>query len=663
MEITEITVLCRLSKHPSIIVDRRCSFAVFESGERAIAKSAKVCDIPAWVIEPKVFTRFLYKISKDEGILPDDRQVEIECTYYTKSMTLKCTGIKSMFVGMFEDAVEEMLRMLGTTCIEHRKLYKALLEIEVNKPWNSNVMADVIINCSEVSRYVSVNEANSTLGAKRMFPVIICVGEEIVRGVITYVGCSPFGKRGDGNRKAPGVCIVKLSKLPDPEDAERVLEGLREVFGIYEEKYDEIAEEYGVPEEVKEEEVQEEVLEGIYALRRAVPGLFVCNYTRECPQLPMLVSEGVARDVIAEGRRAIKYPKDDGHWYTAPEGLFVGLKKNRLSNSTEYPYLVTCYASDHMERENSVTCAYYTDTQRILHIKRRPLPRMISLISCEYCRAKVGNDLIGALEFALGTSVDISAQNLVWAPQLVKQELWDVDDNDIMQAIRGERADGNRADGNRSILPNGDKQKDAFLPGSLTFRYFEELLYVSIHVIVINRGIFEPMIPRHEGQYIWSPPYHRHVVLFENKKTTYREGISFYEVLMRKSDRCMVFEDANDVVKYICDQKRESSVPVEDMPEDAVSQVINNEGKCRIITTPRGDIEVLTRPMCLPAKDNIKCFFNSNAHKMNEVLEELGLCTTDCKKTSTENTRYFPNDRSFKEWLSSLKSSSMNMGG
>ena len=630
MEITEITVLCRLSKHPSIIVDRRCSFAVFESGERAIAKSARVCDIPAWVIEPKKFPRFLYKISKDEGILPDDRQVEIECTYYKKNMMLKCTGIKSMFVGMFEDAVEEMLRMMGTSCIEHRKLYKALLEIEVNKPWNSNVMADVISNCSEVSRYVSVNEANSTLGAKRMFPVIICVGEEIVKGVITYVRC----QKGDVNRKAPGVCIVKLSKLPDPEDAERVLEGLREVFGIYEEKYDEIAKEYGVPKEVQEEEVQEEVLEGIYALRRAVPGLFVSNYTRECPQLPMLVSEGVARDVMAEGKKAIKYPKDDGHWYTAPEGLFVGLKKNRLSNNTEYPYLVTCYTSDHMERENSVTYAYYNDTQRTLQIKKRPLPRMISLISCEYCRAKVGNDLIGALEFALGTSVDRDA--LLWAPQLVKQELWDVENDDIMQAIRRERG---------------------FLPGSLTFRYFEELLYVSIHVIVINGGIFEPMIPRHEGQYIWSPPYHRHVVLFENKKTTYREGIIFYEVLMRKSDRCMVFEDANDVVKYIFDQKRESSVPVEEMPEDAVSQVINNEGKCRIVTTPRGDMEVLTRPMCLPAKDGTSCFFNSNAHKMNEVLEELGLCTLNCKKTSTENTRYFPNDRSFKEWLSSFKGS------
>lgn len=637
MEITEITVLCRLSKHPSIIVDRRCAFAVFESGERAIAKSARVCDIPAWVVEPKVFTRFLYKISKDEGILPDDKPVEIECTYQTKSMTLKCTGIKSMFVGMFEDAVEEMLRMMGTSCIEHIKLYKALLEIKVNKPWNINVMADVISNCSEVSRYISVNEAKSTLGAKRMFSVIICVGEEIVRGVITYVGCQADGNRflsPKGDSRKDGVCIVKLSKLPDPEDAKRVLEGLREVFGIYEEMYDEIAEEYGVPEEVRKEEVQEEVLEGIYALRRVVPGLFVSNYTRECPQLPMLVSEGVAKDVMAKGRRAIQYPKGDGQWYTAPEGLFVGLKKNRLSNSTEYPYLVTCYASDHMERDNSVTCAYYTDTHRTLHIKRRPLPRMISLISCEYCRAKVGKDLIGALEFALGTSVDRNAENLVWAPQLVKQELWDVDNNDIMQAIRGERG---------------------FLPGSLTFRYFEELLYVSIHVIVINGGIFEPMIPRHEGQYIWSPPYHRHVVLFENKKTTYREGISFYEVLMRKSDRCMVFEDANDVVKYICDQKRESSVPVEDMPEDAVSQVINNEGKCRIVTTSRGDMEVLTRPMCLPAKDGKSCFFNSNAQKMNEVLKELGLCTTYCKKTSTENTRYFSNDRSFKEWLSSLK--------
>lgn len=634
MKITEITVMCKLSEHPTIPIDRRCVFAVFEDGERAIAKSA-MHDIPDWVREPKVLPKFLYNISRNEGILPNEKQVEIECKYYKKIMTLKCTGIKSVFVDMFEEASEEMFKMLRTSCTEYKVLYKASLDIEVEKPWDCNVMADIITNCNKVSRYVSMNEANSTIGSKRMFPVIIDIGKAIVKGVIM-----PDVK---------GVCKVKLSKLPDQEDAEKVFSALKEVFSIYEDMYDEISvfssgifrnahldgeEKIRIHEEKQQSILQEMMLEGISALRAAVPGLFVPNYTRECPLLPVMISDKVAREIINEGGRAIRYPKEDGHWYTAPEGLFVGLKKNRLSNSTEYPYLVTCYVSDHMKRENSITGAYYADTQRTFHLKRRPLPRMISMINSEYWRTKLGSDIIQAIEFALDTNVDRS--NLPWAPQLVKQELWDVDNEKIMEAINGKRG---------------------FLPGSLTFRYFEELLKVSIHVIVINGGIFEPMIPRHEGEYIWLPPYRRHIILFENRKTIYREGTSFYEILMKKNNMCKVLEDDNEIVQYIVGQKRNDSVPVQDTPDDALEQVIDHEGKCRIVTTPRGDQEVLTRPLYLPVKEGKiqDCFLNACTHKMNKVLEELELCTTDCRKTSTENIKYFTNDRSFQEWLSSLQ--------
>ena len=648
MEITEITVLYRLEKHPTIPINKKCIFAVFEDGERAISKSA-INNIPDWVREPKVFPRFVYDINKNKGILPNEKTVEIECTYYIKTMTLKCTGIKSIFVDMFENASYEMFEMLKTSYIECNILYKASLDIRIEKPWDCNIMADVITNCSRVSRHVSMNEASNTIGNKRMFPVIISIGSEIVKGVIMS--------------DVKGVCKVKLSKLSDPEDAEKALSGLKEVFSIYEEMYDKIRasiahlyEEYNVR---KNQDIfidEEVVLEGISALRAVVPRLFVSNYTRECPRLPILISESVARNIIAEGGMAIRYPKEDGNWYTAPDGLFVGLKNNRLSNREEYPYLVTCYVSDHMKREKSKTYEYYTDTQRICQSKRRPLPRMISMMSSEYCRTKLGCDIIEVLEVALDTKID--RYNLPWLPQLVKQELWDVDDETIMQAINKEP---------KALDVFGKKYQkakkrdakvfglilDNFLPCSLTFRYFEELLKISIHVIVINGGVFEPMIPRHEGEYIWSPPYEKNIILFENKKTTYREGEIFYEILMKKKDMCKVFEDDNEIVKYIVSQKKNNSVSVQDLPNDALEQVIDSEGKCRIVTTPEGDKKMLTRPLCLPVTEGIfeDCFFHSYTNKMNKVLEEIGLCTIDCKKTSTEHIKYFPNDTSFKEWL------------
>lgn len=619
MEITEITVLCKLAEHPTIPIDRRCIFAVFEDGERAIAKSA-INNIPDWVLEPKMVPKFLYDISKDEGILRNEKPIEIECKYYRKKMILKCARIKRVCVDMFKDASEEMFRMLGTSCTEHRVLYKASLDIEVKRKWDCNIMADIITNCSKVSRHMSVNETSSTIGSKRMFPVIIVIGREIVKGVIM-----PDVK---------SVCKIKLSKLSDPEDAERAFNALKEVFSIYEEVYDKIRKLSAIAINFIDEVYEDKtiVLKGISALREAVPSLFVSNYTRECPLLPMIVSERAARDIIAEGGKAIRYPKEDGKWYTAQEGLFVGLKKNRLNNRIEYPYLVTCYVSDHIKRINSVTYAYYEETQKIFHSKRRPLPRIISMMSSEYCRTKLGSDIIEALEFALDTKIDRG--NLPCAPQLVKQELWNVDDKIIMQTIKGERG---------------------FLPGSLTFRYFEELLKVSIHVIVINGGVFEPMIPRHEGEYIWSPPYEKNIILFENKKTTYREGHNFYEILMKKKGTDIslktVFEKDNEIVKYIVSQKKKDSVEVEELPEDALEQVIDKEGKCRIIKTLNEDKEVLTRPLHLPVIKGKDCFMNLYTNKMKEVFKELGICTTDCKKTSTEHIKYFSNDRSFKEWL------------
>ena len=630
-------------KHSTIPINKRCIFAVFENGERAIAKNEintinKLNKIPYWIFESKVVPKFLYDISKSDDILPNAR-VEIECTYYKKTMTLKCTGIRNIFVEMFENASEEMFEMLGTSWTEYKVLYKVSLDIKMKRQWDCNIMADVITNCSKVSGHVSINEVSNTIGNKRMFPVIIDIGSKIVKGVImSYVNPRlPFA----------GVCKVKLAKLSDPEDAKKVFSGLKEVFSIYEEMYDEIRNSLAhlyedkvreKPSSLDEEEV---VLEGISALRAAVPELFVSNYTRECPRLPILISEIVAKNIIAEGGMAIQYPKEDGQWYTAPKGLFVGLKNNRLSNNIEYPYLVTCYVSDHMKREKSKTYEYYTNIQKTYQNKRRPLPRMISMINSDYCRTKLGCDIIEVLELALDTKID--RYNLPQAPQLVKQELWDVDDKSIMEALSNTSLRG-------------------FLSGSLTFRYFEELLKVSIHVIVINEGVFEPMIPRHEGEYIWSPPYDKNIILFENRKTTYREGENFYEILMKREksapslrkDMCKVFESDNEIVEYIVSQKKEDSVSVQEVPDDALEQVIDKEGKCRMVKTSQGDIEVLTRPLCLPVTKGIfeDCFFHLHTKKMNEVLEKLGLCTKDSRKTSTEHIKYFSNERSFQEWLS-----------
>ena len=57
---------------------------------------------------------------------------------------------------------------------------------------------------------------------------------------------------------------------------------------------------------------------------------------------------------------------------SAPDGHFVGLKKNRLANKDTFPCLVTCYLHNHMLRKGSETYMYYTGEEAVSRSKARP---------------------------------------------------------------------------------------------------------------------------------------------------------------------------------------------------------------------------------------------------------------------------------------------------
>ena len=188
------------------------------------------------------------------------------------------------------------------------------------------------------------------------------------------------------------------------------------------------------------------------------------------------------------------------------------------------------------------------------------------------------------------------------------------------------------------------------------YRYFEELLGISIHVIVIENGKFQEVVPNHEPPYIWACPYPSHAVIFENTKMIYGREKRWYEVLYsKKKAKSRLFSADDPVVASIISQKSFVSVRPVRAYLKVARQFIDDKGKCRIVEMQDGTRKMtFTRPLSVDVIDDQTCFYDSHTRKLNEAKSEMGVQTIDLKKRSDNNTKYFPNDRSFEIWLSLL---------
>ena len=634
--LTEMSVFYRLSAEPRTPVHKLMPFMVDpRSGvvERVVPRQEykgenkfsdlQASSIPGWVISSKAANLvFLYTLSNRNTIL---------CTYYVAYKLLACTGIKYNNAQTFYVCIVSLFDIISVPEPDAPSavLYKACGVAQIYRPWNKDAFADIITNNHKVACCMAINESSGLLGNKRILPLNILVDCILVRAVVTYSG--------------RGSLVFKLSKLRHPDMARVVMLALREVAAIFD---DDVRSELTGASNCSKHN-RKQIVQGIEGLRNEVPDLFVNNYTRECPVLPIIVSKDIARELDARGARVIYYY---GKYYVAPEGYFVGLKLNRLSNKHKYTHLISCYMSDHMRRPNSDTYRYFVDGNvRVKKTRYRPVPRSIYTSSdSAYSRVRV-ESLVTALEMVTGAEGirgRMEDQSTL-AFQVVKQEMWDEEDSNIVAAIKG--------------YNNCDL--------SLMYRCFEELLRISIHVVVVTDGRFGTLLPRHVEPYIWEPPYPDHTVVFENTKITYGKRHTFYEVLMRKDTKRMLLDVTDDIVGSIISNKLGMSLRPSPCIPDAVAQLIDDNGKCRAVKTEKDDyIHTFTRPMNLPSMPVPSCFFDEHTDKMNKIKSVIGVQPLDLFKTSTKDLKYFPNDRSFREWLSLeeskyLETSSDTTGG
>ena len=634
--ITEMSISWEVSDDPVTPLNDRIVWMVDPRGkhtERAIsskhlfglqARGNSLFDIPDWLIRPRTNNlRFVYETPLQN----------IECTYYSKYGVLKCSKIKygNMDTLLSSgsnlepegrkgciDGLFAALKVTPKKAMSYK--YKATGIIRIDRPWNKEVFADVITNNPDVAKVMALCEQMSTLKHKRLFSMVVDAGNT-VRVTMT------------ANEKERGI-VVMMSRLEDESTLERVMSALEEVVDIYTKNYDDITEAYRgcctevtFPPEVIKPAMH--VVTGIKMLRQELPSLFINNYTRECPVLPIMISKDEA-DRIRDTHKVIFYPLDSEHgrYYTAPDGYYVGLKRNRLRNKDLFPCLITCYLCDHMDRPGSETHTYYTKGSLTLRTGARrssskPVPRSIVNEGADYVRIRIESpSFVSALETATGEKIC----DFPWCPQLTKQELWDEPDDAIMEMVMN----GNR--------------------GSSVFRYFEELLGMSIHVIVIKNGRFQEMIPDHKGPYIWTYPYPCHVVIFEKFKTTYGRTVCWYEVLARSKSKAMLFPTDDPVVSSIIYQKTSASVRGF-VNSDAEKQLIDDNGKCRIVELADGSRKTaFYRPLASELIKNQTCFYDDHITKLNDCKRQMGIGTICLNKRSDNNVKYFPNDASFEYW-------------
>lgn len=592
IKITEVSLSFVVSGILKTHVGKEMPFVANTIGddvERVI--STTTMSIPWWIHDPQPDTiRFVYSCCLQD----------VECSYSGARSTITFQGIKYKNMDKFNAHIDTVLNLIGVehtgpTTITTR--YKAVAKADLRAPWDQDKMADVITNDSDIVQSMAVCERMSTLGNKRLFSAVI---GDVCRVALTH---------------ANGQIVAMMSKLPDEEASLRAADVLKRLIAKYETKWM-----TAVPSFVRPAET---AAHSILELRDKLPELFVNNYTRECPILPIMVPEFEVHEWPR--KRVILYPTDGEYarYYTAPEGYFVGLKRNRLANKEIFPCLVTCYLQNHIERKGSETQTYYAAAADTVEKseRKKPLPKSISNPSYHRKKAASFHD---AVEQATGWKIG----RFPWCPQVVKQELWDWQDDDIMAAITGSTEVGSRI-----------------------YRYFEELVGVSIHVVVIKDGNFESLVPRHRNKYVWSPPYPKqHIVVFETHRTTYGNRSCCYDYLTKES--ATMFDEGDSVVSYLTVQKAKDCVLPAQYDGIIHEQIIDRNGKCCRVTYDDGRHELtFTRPMTVPVIPEQACFFDFHVKKLNVAKQELGLKPLDLSKRSNNDVLYFPNEASFARYV------------
>lgn len=244
-------------------------------------------------------------------------------------------------INFIEEIRDEILIYVHTYSELLQTDYRYITIYSLRKIWNIHIFAHVISTDSKFRQYIAYSETQQPISAKvkKMMRV------KNSRVVITI------------NTTDNYTLSIRMSNLEKGEYDE-IYELLRNIFKYYDENYERIYPLYHFGKSPKNFICNTPKTQShIGYLRMMDPDFFISGYSRESPVLPILIPTAEEASTIKS--LVIRYPMDTGYYYTAPDGYFVSLKKNRLKNKDKYPYLVNCYKENHVLKPGSNLYRYY----------------------------------------------------------------------------------------------------------------------------------------------------------------------------------------------------------------------------------------------------------------------------------------------------------------
>eukprot|EP01098_Paradermamoeba_levis_P001492 TRINITY_DN1176_c0_g1_i3.p2 TRINITY_DN1176_c0_g1~~TRINITY_DN1176_c0_g1_i3.p2 ORF type:complete len:739 (+),score=37.04 TRINITY_DN1176_c0_g1_i3:4837-7053(+) len=324
------------------------------------------------------------------------------------------------------------------------------------------------------------------------------------------------------------------------------------------------------------------------SIRGEMPDLFVQRYTRESPIMPHIVKEEEVDSLRSKGVSVLRYPRSGpmSRYYAAPEGYHVGLKYNRLHNSSMFTYIVTCYQTDHSLKQGSNTYRYLAGAEekektkredymsrvkRLEPWQRGTIPEHVSRLLNHEERRKlvrigVPRDPKRFVREMLG-----KAQEEI-RPQLAKQELWYMTLDEIA-----------------SLWKSPDTYENLFKMR----RIIEELAKADIVIIKEHLGKTRIEIPETKKPYIWRKRFRKSIIITH---TVINEYEDVYEFIATEEGRLYLV--SGDPLYNYTDNKiyagpsQEGVMDVGDVEaveEEIRMQYIDGYGKTVLVEDLRGE--------------------------------------------------------------------------
>jgi len=413
----------------------------------------------------------------------------------------------------------------------HKKIFiknfKKTIQVSLTKRWSRYIFAH-LISTHPILRYnLSYLETHNPCSGRKKEIVYMCMNNINAKIVLTI------------KEKSPNVISIKFSddysvhiKSYRYDYVNSAIEYMRRVLAIYEDSFDEINSIYRIESTVE----KFEDTNSIKYLKSVYPDFFVSGYSRECPNLPLISTQ--------DDPTAIEYPIGSGRYFSAPAGLYVSIKKNRLSNKDAYPYLVNCYPTDHRIRSKSQYMKYYSPEnykQSIIGISsNEPVPTNLLMDGIER-RADIPHTIYDILVFVFGAPVHRD-----YKFQLCKQSFW------CEANIKFDKDDHR------------------------LYRLYEYMFETNIFILQIHSNhLAHIVLPPHRDDYIWNPRYTRSILLVQEIQGAYGMRGNVYSLISCNNN--FIFNNDHLLCKSVIETKLRCTI--RGAKREKAVQYIDENGK------------------------------------------------------------------------------------